>query len=447
MGLLDFLFAPFTQAGTNTQAAVTTPPPGTPAAQVVPSPSFTPISSAPMSSQAPQPRPSTPAPTPQPSIEREQQIAQGTISPVSMRIYDMMAGVAGTIRRGIPEVSRRLEQLPVIGKPAAFVTSRTNEQFARLSETVGMIPGGTEVLVKRPQLIAPATIHGTSETIRSTAEELRTDPAMFGAGLVVTGITLKGISTLPRPRLPEAFHPTRINAFAKNEAATYRPPIEVSRLQRAPEVKPKRLSVIVADRPVVLESLKNLTTRADVKPVTAVKSKVETKLETRAKPKVEVKPLVKTQPKLKVQTMTAVRPKIFVMPRVSTKLNTAVAPKTLTKTKLQVEPRTQTQTQVKTEPTVKMATKTMLKPATATALSLKVSPATKLILQTTTKILTRAKTGVRTQLYRPLIIEKKKLKKKLSSSDSFGDFAGSSKFGKFKEISNAANKFKLLKGL
>ena len=180
MGIFDFFFNPITQAGTQTMQKVITPPPSSPAYTGSP-PTINPV----IQISTPVQRP------PEPTANPYQQAA-GAISKTSKDIYYGAVSISEQIRRGIPEVSKRLHAVPIVGIPTAFITSRTSESFARTIEAGGMIPGGVEVLAKRPHVFPSAVSYGVGESIRSVGTELRTDPFQTVSDIAVTGVIFKG---------------------------------------------------------------------------------------------------------------------------------------------------------------------------------------------------------------------------------------------------------------
>lgn len=131
------------------------------------------------------------------------QQAQGvTISAPSLAFYSGASGIAEQIRRGIPEASARISAVPVVGAPIAYGTRFTSESTARLIETGGMVPGGVEVLAQRPTIFPTAVQYGVGETIRSTGEELQTEPIQVFSDIAVSGLLFKGLGKLPRLRVP-----------------------------------------------------------------------------------------------------------------------------------------------------------------------------------------------------------------------------------------------------
>lgn len=101
-----------------------------------------------------------------------QQAAGVQISEPSRAFYSSASGVAETIRRGIPEVTARVSAVPVVGAPVAYGTRFTSGSVADYIESVGMIPGGVEVIRQRPEIFPTAVRYGVGETIRPLQEEL-----------------------------------------------------------------------------------------------------------------------------------------------------------------------------------------------------------------------------------------------------------------------------------
>lgn len=148
------------------------------------------------------------APQPSPLLGAGYQQATGALSPITTSFYTGASSISEQIRRGIPIVSERVLLVPVVGPALAYVTPYTSESVARGIETVGMIPGGLEVIARRPQVFPTALQYGVGETISSLSEEITTRPGQVVSDILVSGLFFKGLGTLPRPKI--SFRPGRL---------------------------------------------------------------------------------------------------------------------------------------------------------------------------------------------------------------------------------------------
>lgn len=164
-----------------------------------------------------------------------QQVAGFEISPPFQAIASGASWVAGTIRQGIPEVSARLSAIPYIGYPLAVTTPYTSEFFAGTIEAAGMIPGGREVLYKRPAVIPTAVRYGVGEMLRPFQEELALNRverqesfegiSQTIADIGVSYLLFKGLPIFRSPRLGLGLKPKPIypEGFMGETPRIYKP--------------------------------------------------------------------------------------------------------------------------------------------------------------------------------------------------------------------------------
>lgn len=178
------------------------------------------------------------APQPSPLLESGYQQAAGfEMNPAFRYIASGTSWIAGTIRQGIPEVSSRLATVPYIGVLLAYGTRFTSESVAGIIESAGMIPGGREILYKRPEIIPTAVRYGVGETLRPFQEEMALNRAerqesfeniaQTFADIGVSALIFKGIGTLPKipkMRIGLRAKPIYPEGFMGEAPKIYKPP-------------------------------------------------------------------------------------------------------------------------------------------------------------------------------------------------------------------------------
>lgn len=101
---------------------------------------------------------------------------------------------AENIAAGAEGVATRLEQdkglpVPFIIKAPAVVAIKS---YAGLQKTIGMIPGGVEVIARNPRVIVPAVGYGVVSTVKGTAEQAVSNPVQLGSDVAVASFLFGG---------------------------------------------------------------------------------------------------------------------------------------------------------------------------------------------------------------------------------------------------------------
>jgi hypothetical protein len=136
------------------------------------------------------------------------------LSGLSRNAYKYTQKFAKTTRKGAPVLQKKISVVsPITGKVIRYPI----ESVVRGVEMAGMVPGGLEVIAKRPGVIPAAATVGAYQATVGTAKAARADPKQFVSDVATLGLLMKGAGKVPKPSIKKAG--TRTKALAKSEAA------------------------------------------------------------------------------------------------------------------------------------------------------------------------------------------------------------------------------------
>lgn len=115
------------------------------------------------------------------------------LSGLSQAAYNYTKKFAKTTRKGAPILQ---EKISVVSPTTGKVLRYPIESVVRGAEMAGMIPGGIEVMARRPGVIVPALVVGARQATVGTAEAAITDPKQFVSDIATLGLLFKGPGAL-----------------------------------------------------------------------------------------------------------------------------------------------------------------------------------------------------------------------------------------------------------
>jgi len=111
------------------------------------------------------------------------------ISGLSQKAFQATQQFAKTVRKGAPILQ---EKIAVVSPTTGAVLRYPIESVVRGAEMAGMVPGGIEVMARRPEVIVPALVVGAREVFVGMPEAARADPKQFISDVATLGLLFKG---------------------------------------------------------------------------------------------------------------------------------------------------------------------------------------------------------------------------------------------------------------
>lgn len=131
------------------------------------------------------------------------------LSGLSTKAYKLTQEFAKTTRRGAPILQ---EKINVVSPTTGKIIRYPIESVVRGAEMAGMLPGGIEVMAKRPGVIAPAFAIGLKQ-VAATPAAAKDNPAQFLSDVATLGLLFKGVPaakavvkikpTVPKVTIPQ----------------------------------------------------------------------------------------------------------------------------------------------------------------------------------------------------------------------------------------------------
>jgi hypothetical protein len=136
------------------------------------------------------------------------------LSGLSTKAYQATQRFARTTRKGAPVLQQKISVVsPTTGKIIRYPI----ESVVRGVEMAGMVPGGLEVMARRPGVIPAAVTVGAYQATVGTAKAAKADPKQFVSDVATLGLLMKGAGKVPKPSIKKVG--VRTKALAKAEAA------------------------------------------------------------------------------------------------------------------------------------------------------------------------------------------------------------------------------------
>jgi len=192
------------------------------------------------------------------------------ISGLSQAAYQATQTFAKTVRKGAPILQ---EKIAVVSPTTGKVIRYPIESVVRGAEMAGMLPGGIEVMARRPEVIVPAVAVGVAQVAAMPAV-IREEPKQFISDIVTLGLLFKAptaakaavkfkptVPAVPKVKIPE-LKPT----------ALQKQYLELAAIWEAPKVK----------APIVKPVPKPIPKNVIIKKTTSIK-KMDTTVTTKAK--------------------------------------------------------------------------------------------------------------------------------------------------------------------
>jgi len=204
------------------------------------------------------------------------------LSGFSTAAYEATKKFAEITRRGAPILQ---EKISVVSPTTGKVLRYPIESVVRGVEMAGMLPGGIEVMARRPEVIVPALVVGAREVAVGMPAAAIADPKQFISDIVTLGILFKTPAaikavpkikpTVPKIKVPE-FKPTALQKQYLELAELWQPPkIKVPVVKPVPKItkatfKPKIEQIKIIDTTVKATGTKiaKQTIKKQEKPLT-----------------------------------------------------------------------------------------------------------------------------------------------------------------------------------